>query len=264
MDWFVGAESKHLKALAHGLSTGTMTLPGTGFKLTQLQYPQALQAAALETLGALKGEGWSAAQVGRCLEALAAERARTERRRDDIELVWSGPDAPGAESRDAARALEELFARASTRVLLAGYNVQPGRHFTALREAMLRHPAMEVELYTHVFVDEGDASIAQHLVTHEVRMRDVFGPKLRARVRLFRPSMQLLELAVQKKWHMHAKCVSVDDRHVLITSANFSYTAQERNVEVGVTLDDPLVAQRLRWQFDTLVKRGHMVAQAAG
>ena len=60
-------------------------------------------------------------------------------------------------------------------------------------------------------------------------------------------------------FHMHAKCVVVDARRVLVTSANFSYTAQEKNVEVGVGLDDPRLAARLRAQFDTLVKRGDMV-----
>ena len=35
-------------------------------------------------------------------------------------------------------------------------------------------------------------------------------------------------------------------------------TAQERNVEVGVALDDPRLARRIRDQFETLVKRGDM------
>ena len=47
-----------------------------------------------------------------------------------------------------------------------------------------------------------------------------------------------------------------------MTSANFTFTAQERNVELGLRLDDPNVAERVHAQFDGLVKHGHMVAHS--
>lgn len=43
----------------------------------------------------------------------------------------------------------------------------------------------------------------------------------------------------------HAKFISVDHRFVVITSANFSWSAEFGNVELGVRLDDELLAQRI-------------------
>ncbi|WP_334956674.1 hypothetical protein [Nostoc sp.] len=40
---------------------------------------------------------------------------------------------------------------------------------------------------------------------------------------------------------------------MLITSANFTEAAHERNIEAGVLLTDSATAQALRLQFDSLV-----------
>lgn len=48
---------------------------------------------------------------------------------------------------------------------------------------------------------------------------------------------------------LHAKCVVVDERWVLVTSANFTDRGQTRNVEVGVLLDDAGFAGVLEAQF---------------
>lgn len=43
----------------------------------------------------------------------------------------------------------------------------------------------------------------------------------------------------------HAKFISVDHRFVVITSANFSWSAEFGNIELGVRIDDELLAQRI-------------------
>lgn len=43
----------------------------------------------------------------------------------------------------------------------------------------------------------------------------------------------------------HAKFLSVDHRFVAITSANFSWSAEHRNIELGVIIDDEPLAQRI-------------------
>lgn len=55
---------------------------------------------------------------------------------------------------------------------------------------------------------------------------------------------------------LHAKCVVVDDRWSLITSANFTEAAQDRNIEAGLLVDDPHLARSLRSQFDGLIAAG--------
>jgi phosphatidylserine/phosphatidylglycerophosphate/cardiolipin synthase-like enzyme len=41
-----------------------------------------------------------------------------------------------------------------------------------------------------------------------------------------------------------------------VTSANFTEAAQERNIEVGVLLEDEAFARALRQQVDSLVQAG--------
>ena len=54
---------------------------------------------------------------------------------------------------------------------------------------------------------------------------------------------------------LHAKCVVTDGRWTLLTSANFTEAAQERNIEAGVLVDDPRLAARVTRQLDELVHR---------
>ncbi len=55
---------------------------------------------------------------------------------------------------------------------------------------------------------------------------------------------------------LHAKCVIADEDRALISSANFTEAAQERNIEAGVLIADAPLARALKAQFDTLVDRG--------
>lgn len=43
---------------------------------------------------------------------------------------------------------------------------------------------------------------------------------------------------------------------VVITSANFTEAAQQRNIEAGVLLDNPRLATRLTQQFNQLLEAG--------
>ena len=51
---------------------------------------------------------------------------------------------------------------------------------------------------------------------------------------------------------LHAECLIIDDERALVTSANFTEAAMDRNVEAGVLAADAGFAARLRAQFDAL------------
>jgi phosphatidylserine/phosphatidylglycerophosphate/cardiolipin synthase-like enzyme len=57
---------------------------------------------------------------------------------------------------------------------------------------------------------------------------------------------------------LHAKCLIVDDERALVTSANFTEAAMDRNIEAGVLVDDAGFAARLRAQFDALEQSGQV------
>ena len=65
-----------------------------------------------------------------------------------------------------------------------------------------------------------------------------------------------LSLDADKRTSLHAKCVVVDGARALVTSANFTEAAQQRNIEVGVLVNDERFAQSVIDQFDGLVQMG--------
>jgi len=250
--------AKNLAALAALLETGAVSLEHPRFALQQRGFSPTVVDAATAWLRSFHDDGWSAAQVGRLVRALAEERRRVEHARDDIELVWTGPEAHSAENRDSARVLEEMFQSARNAVLLCGYNLRAGSHFDALAQALHAYPGLRVRCFAHVFT-EHMPSVDDALRAHDASLRALFGPAIRRRVDFFRPSHDFVHAAMAQRFSVHAKCVVVDQRRVLVTSANFSTAAQERNIEVGLVLDDPRLAAQITAAFDTLVIRGDML-----
>ena len=58
---------------------------------------------------------------------------------------------------------------------------------------------------------------------------------------------------------LHAKCVVVDGLRALVSSANFTQRGQERNIEVGVLIEDATFAEFLSAQWMRLVDSGLVV-----
>jgi phosphatidylserine/phosphatidylglycerophosphate/cardiolipin synthase-like enzyme len=69
----------------------------------------------------------------------------------------------------------------------------------------------------------------------------------------------------KKRAVLHAKAVVIDGRFTLLTSANFTEAAQQRNIEAGVLINDPRLAKRISCQFDLFVEKGILrrVSQSA-
>ena len=58
---------------------------------------------------------------------------------------------------------------------------------------------------------------------------------------------------------LHAKCVVVDDTRALVTSANFTEAAHERNVEAGVLVSDSGFVRALRERLEGLIRDGALL-----
>jgi phosphatidylserine/phosphatidylglycerophosphate/cardiolipin synthase-like enzyme len=63
----------------------------------------------------------------------------------------------------------------------------------------------------------------------------------------------------KKRASLHAKCIVIDDERALITSANFTEAAHERNIEAGTVITDTNLAKALKRQFETLMDHGALV-----
>lgn len=182
-------------------------------------------------------------------------------------LVWSGPDDVGAETRDTGVVMRELFHAAQKSVLLVGFAVYQGKRiFRDLAAKMDRDAALVVRMCLHVERPK-DApfapaeEIAQRFAD---RFRSEMWPGARVPEIYFDPRTLAPLVPGQKRVSLHAKVVVVDEARSLVTSANFTEAAQERNIEAGALLDDASFARSLVRQIDGLIARGALQRLPAG
>ena len=65
-----------------------------------------------------------------------------------------------------------------------------------------------------------------------------------------------LAIDEKRRTSLHAKCIVVDSATSLVTSANFTEAAQQRNIEVGTLVTDEQFSKALVEQFDALIRAG--------
>ena len=211
--------------------------------------------AELEQMSEL---GMSPVHMAHLLRVLARERASSQAVADRVELVWSGTEVGGSMSRDTSVVVQELFSRARRSVLVSSYAVDRDHKaealFGTLAQRMDEEPALSVHLFLNVHRRYGDetpdvvllrefAETFRHHIWPGDRMPEVFHDP------------RSLAVGGETRACLHAKCIVVDEQQVLISSANFTEAAHERNIEAGVLLTDGLVARTLRSQFESLVAR---------
>lgn len=237
---------EELSALATALTQGRLAVPVTDFGVRRI-LGRAPTPQLLSELTALI-EGGPAGALRLAASMLGLQGPRPE-------LVWTGPDETQT-LRATSTVVEELFLAARHRVLLAGFVIFRGEAvFGALAKKMDETPELAVTLYLNVPVQKGagpDATVNWFAT----EFRQQVWPGKRLPVVYFDPR-SLIERS-SKRAVLHAKCVVVDGSAALVTSANFTPHAQQRNIELGVRLDDAELAARIEAQFDDLVRASHL------
>ncbi len=185
------------------------------------------------------------------LRAVLAERARFDR--PLLELVWTGPEAPASTTRDTWVLVRELLASAEESVLIAGYAFDHGAElFRTLHERMLGRGVK-----TRMFFDiPGRAPAGMSVEAFADQAVQIF---LEKNWPFGDPQPEIYydprTAASDAMASLHAKCVVVDGRYTLITSANFTERGQTRNIELGVKVDSAAFAAQVTSQWEGLVSR---------
>lgn len=240
-----------LHQLAYGLDSGGTDLTAGALPSGWTSASEApLASEALQHLAAL---GLNHEQAAGVVRLVLEERVAAESNR--IDAVWSGPEGTTAQTRDTAVVVRELFESAQTRVLVSSYVLyQTAELFAPLAHAMDANKDLSVRLFVTVRREDGDHREAEVILGEfKDRLRhDWPGPKLPA---VFHDPRSLA-MSFGKKAVLHAKCVVIDGRRSFVTSANFTEAAQERNFELGLLVEDELLARSIENQFETLIQRG--------
>ncbi len=223
-----------------------------------------LLASELNNLDSMGATGRA---IGRFLRYLAEERDRAQKAADQAELVWSGLDITGAESRDAPAVVRELLSSATKDVLISTYVLDKGAKVAGilgtLAERMDDNPALRARVFVNIPRKHGDTQSDAILINDFARQfRNEIWPGKRLPEVYYDP--RSLDTEGPTRACLHAKCVVVDHQRSLVTSANFTEAAQVRNIEAGVVINDPTFAKRLARQFDVLVERGSLRRLAMG
>lgn len=253
--------SSALGALADALERGALVAPFGALQVGR-HVAKAEQADALHLLETLRASGLESSGMAVALRLAHAARRATETKAAPS-LVWSDYDLAG--SRDTAVVCNELFREARESVLVSTYNLghrakegdtRGNPVLLPLAKRMEAVAGLRVRLFVNVRRLKHMAGASEHAV------EDAFVAWFRREIWPWSPVPDIfydprsIDADEDETSCLHAKCVVVDDRRALVTSANLTEAAQTRNIEAGVLLDDAVFARTLRTQFESLIARG--------
>lgn len=199
------------------------------------------------------------AGVEHVLQALVAQQTHLASSSPQIDLVWSGPDLKGTNNQDTGTVVRTMFREAKHEVVLAGYAVYSGREiFAELGKRMDENPQLRVTLLLDIRPDKDQPKGREETVAAYI---DQFRAKHWTAKRL--PKIyydpRAFEGSASQRAAIHAKFVVIDKRRLLVSSANFTPAAQERNIEVGVLLESEDFAQQLLTHVEQLIAKRHVL-----
>lgn len=248
------------------------TLRGVAAKLRQLSYVPTSWQGVLAGLNAdgrgqletflhdLVREGGSPQLMALMLERLAEQQEALQQERDAWSFVWSGPEPLHARTADTFATVDQLIQQAKSSLLIATYNIGLSSEFRDLLESIARRlearQLQRVELFFHP-IQIADQLGADRLASIQRWFNEEVWPwpaKPRAYVD------QRLLAGSTERCYQHAKAVvadaDTDAASALVTSANFSETAQRHNFEAGWLVRTPWRARQVSDHFRRMVATG--------
>ncbi len=202
-----------------------------------------------ECIEKLVSQGWTNAQIAGLATAIRESREQAANPEQLFDVVLTGPDVPGVPTRDTAAVFHTLVEEAQNEVLLAGYAIYGGKRlFEHLASKMRENPQLHVEFLLNIPRTYRDTSLSSEIVRR-------FAMEFTSKHWPWCPKPDIyydpraLEVEGTKRASLHAKCVVVDRRIAMITSANFTEAAHERNIEAGVIVTYAPFVRRIAEYF---------------
>ena len=250
-------DGRNLTRLAQMLESGLLTPPFTalGIRGIVAQDQAATIAAFLNQLAERTG---STQSIGLVLRALMAGKGYSRSPAEIIDVVVSGPDVSST-ARDTGVVMRQMFGSARNRVLAVGFAVHQGKEiFRTLAERLDACGELEATLCVDVRRDLNNTTHQDQIVARFARNlveNEWPGERL---PRVYYDPRSLAPGSTERS-ALHSKCVVVDGSDALVTSANFTEAAQERNIELGLRVSAPEIARQVEDHFRGLIQSGHLV-----
>lgn len=241
---------RELLTLAELLDSGFLKWPPTVETARSLGLPEC--SAATDILLSLISAGSPRSSAALALRHLATAYERANR---TPVLVTSGP-RPGVGTRDTAIVMEELFESFVRELLVVGFAVhQGGQVFTTLAKRHDAYPDLRVVMCLNVSRQGGETSVPEAIIAQFAkRLRTEQWPGKRMPIVYFDP--RGLADDYQARASLHAKCIVADRSVSLVTSANLTLAAQEKNIELGALVNDEVFSSAVAVHFEQLISSG--------
>jgi phosphatidylserine/phosphatidylglycerophosphate/cardiolipin synthase-like enzyme len=244
-----------LRALAAAIRSRRLG-PPFGMTAVQRITGASTAAAVAEALACLSLEGCSQEALASCLEMVADAAAVRPSVEAQVQLVMTGPEGFACH-RDTAVVVEDLFRRAETSVLVAGYAVYQGKQvFHELGRRMEELPELHVRVFLNVSRKQENTGTTAQIVAAFVQRFKLYNWPAQCRLPELYYDGRSLTTTADNPISLHAKCIVIDEREVFISSANFSEAAQHRNIEVGVLVRSATLARQATEFFDGMIRSG--------
>jgi phosphatidylserine/phosphatidylglycerophosphate/cardiolipin synthase-like enzyme len=254
---FLKLSRPSIEGLLKTIESGRVTYPFSTSALASL-IATAEAPAITQELNTLWETGMGQNGLIYLLRSILAERTAQQTQRNSIALVWTGDEILGASGRDTKIVVQELFQQAQHSVLISSYAIDKGASaktlFGNLANKMDQDSKLVVRMFLNIQREFKDTTASAILIQDYAQrfQREIWPGKRLPKV-FYDP--RSLEVTTKSRACLHAKCVVVDEEYSLVTSANFTEAAHERNIEAGMMLKDKVVAKSLTSQFETLAAK---------
>lgn len=184
--------------------------------------------------------------------ALRSGVAAAERRRGQLpatQVVWTGPKVEGSYLRSTREVVRELLRAAQHDILVIGYWIAACDEGEGIIEEIIASLGLAVHrgVRTTVIVDERQRPGGRD---NRQALLDAWSPGV--------PLPQILTWRLppdDRHLKLHAKVLVADGADALVTSANLTFYAMDRNMEMGVRVSG-VAAKAISDHFVRLIESG--------
>jgi phosphatidylserine/phosphatidylglycerophosphate/cardiolipin synthase-like enzyme len=251
IDAFTDVPAHLRERLAGALDAGFLQKPISTAALRSVLGNEKQIETVMLALAELEQLGISGQAAAAWIRTMAKANARAPR----IDLVWSGPEAPGLHARNMRQVYEELLGSATCSLWISTFVFFDGpRAFEVLARRMEEIPTLQVILLLNIQRKRGDLTDAEQLVRRfadrfwNIEWPGALRPKVFYDPRALEPEAPAGVL--------HAKAVVADAEAVFVTSANMTEAAFDRNIELGLLVRDRALAGSIAVHFRGLIDGG--------
>ena len=172
------------------------------------------------------------------------------RQEPSVELVWTGPTTSVLPVRQTEQVLLEIVRDAHERLTILSFGV-----FQVPRIVSVLEDGLQRGLKVSIILGERENQID---LTQASQRRELGGPIMERASVYYWPPGQRLRDDQGRSGLMHVKAAVADARTLLLSSANLTESALERNMELGVLLRGGDTASRVERHVDALIAAGNL------